>query len=170
MHTLKKKHFWLSFQILVHIYMLHASLDERNYQKGNGIWYFALKVDYHRQEAGSGHEHGGAMYSRIASQEVWGSGARDFYFLGCLRKAFHLLVGTNRSKMTGYKNACFTALFIIDCIRWPADTSGTPPRREACMMRLIKTAFATSLRAWPHARTTQQISKPEGRRMFEHNG
>ena len=47
-----------------------------------------------KSEVGSGHEHGIAMCSRFAVQEVGGSGAHDFCFLGCLRKAFHRLIGT----------------------------------------------------------------------------
>ena len=43
---------------------------------------FALKVDQHRQEVGSGHEHGVAICNRFAVQEVRGSGARDFCFSG----------------------------------------------------------------------------------------
>ena len=45
----------------------------------------------------------------------------------------------------GDKNPCSTALFIIDCRRWPSDASVNPHHAgEAYMMRLIKTWFSVS--------------------------
>ena len=89
------------------------------------------------------------MCSRFAVQEVGGTGACDFCFLGYLRKHFiRLLAQFNQRYLRRGQESLFTALFIIDYRRWPSDTSVNPHHvGEAYMMRLIKTAFATTHRA-----------------------
>ena len=96
------------------------------------------------------------MGSRFAVQEVGGSGARDFCFLGYLWKAFHRLVGTIQSTVPGQGTRIPVSrlyLLLIGDAGHLRRIGKSPPRRWG----IHDAADQNSVRHIPQSTTTQPI-------------